>query len=259
MSAETLRSTRYRMDNWLPEVPTWETRIITPSTIPQTSDPRPATQDPPEMQTSDPGPAAAASKQGQDSYKKTQALRMNCYSAARTPNTTRPSGFPCHLRALLRRVFFIKAGKCRYVFFGFYPAHDYQVLVEFGGSRSHSITLTTQHANTPAEHLPELYDAVYLGIRYRYKDGEFKLQCSGTDSVARLYLNKRFITFKDCDIRYLICMLYIVHPSKHNIQSPAMMWRMSSPRHQASLSNLSAFCGLILYDQLFQEIKTLLI
>jgi hypothetical protein len=53
------------------------------------------------------------------------------------------------------------------------------------------------HVKSLAEHLPELYDAVYFGKPYRYKDGEFKLQCSGTDSVARMYLNKPFVTFED--------------------------------------------------------------
>jgi hypothetical protein len=150
-------------------------------------------------QNSDTRPAkkrdrSAACKQDQDSIKKSKRSTRKCNRVAPTP--TRPGENPWALRALLRRVHFINAQKSRYVSIGLYPAHDYQVLSEFGGSRSQSITLTSQHVKTLAEHLPELYDAVYLGKRYRYKDGEFKLQCSGTDSVVRLYLNKRFVTLK---------------------------------------------------------------
>jgi hypothetical protein len=79
---------------------------------------------------------------------------------------------------------------------GIYPANDYQVLAEFEGSRSQSINLTAQHGKTLPEHLPQSYDDVYLGKRFRYKFGKFKLQCSGTDSVARMYLNKRFLLLK---------------------------------------------------------------
>jgi hypothetical protein len=93
---------------------------------------------------------------------------------------------------------------------GYYPVHDYQVLAEFEGSRSQSITLTAQHVKTLSEHFSELYDAVYLGKRYHYKDSEFNLQCIRTDSVPRMYLNKRFVTFKDCDIPYLMSMLHLV-------------------------------------------------
>jgi hypothetical protein len=110
----------------------------------------------------------------------------------------------------LRRIFFINDEKSRYFSVGYYPAHDYQVLAEFGGSRRQPITLTAQHVKTLVENLPELYDALNRGKRYRYKDGEFKLQCSGTDCVARMYLNKRFVTFKDCDIRYFMGVLHLV-------------------------------------------------
>jgi hypothetical protein len=58
--------------------------------------------------------------------------------------------------------------------------------VEFGGSRIQHITLT-EHVKTLAEHLPKLCDAMCLGKSYTCKDGVFILQCSGTDSVARMY------------------------------------------------------------------------
>jgi hypothetical protein len=121
--------------------------------------------------------------------------------------------------------------------------------LEFGGSRSQSITLTAQHVNTLAEHLPELYDAVYLGKRYSYKDGEFKLQCSGTDSVARLYLNKRFVTLKDCDIRYLTGMLHLVQTQQTQYtlaREDVVAYVLLAQAASEFVEPRSALCGLIL-------------
>ena len=50
-------------------------------------------------------------------------------------------------RVLLRRLFFIDGDKTKYVSDGFYPARDYQPLVEFGAIRrcgSKSIILTDE-------------------------------------------------------------------------------------------------------------------
>jgi hypothetical protein len=69
------------------------------------------------------------------------------------------------IRVLLRRVFFVNTEKSRYVSVGFYPAHDYHIFVEFGGSRIQPITFTEQHVKTLVEHLPELCDAMYFGKR----------------------------------------------------------------------------------------------
>jgi hypothetical protein len=113
-----------------------------------------------------------------------------------------------------------------------------------------------------AEHLPELCDAVYLGKRYSYKDGEFKLLCSGTESVARLYLNKRFVTFKDCDIRYLMVMLHLVQAQQAQYtlaRDDVVAYVLLAQAASEFVEHQSDLCGLILCDQLFQDIKTLLI
>jgi hypothetical protein len=45
-------------------------------------------------------------------------------------------------RMLLRRVFFVNADKSKYVSVGFYPARNYESMVEFGGVRNKPIVLT---------------------------------------------------------------------------------------------------------------------
>ena len=72
-------------------------------------------------------------------------------------------------RVLLRRVFFLNAEKSRYVAVGFYPARNYQVLVEFGGLRIAPIILTEQHVRTLVEHLPKLYEIMCRGENYSTK------------------------------------------------------------------------------------------
>jgi len=57
------------------------------------------------------------------------------------PNWPASSAFDPQ-RVLLRRIFFIKSDRTKYVSVGFYPSRDYQLLVEFGvirrgGSKSH--------------------------------------------------------------------------------------------------------------------------
>ena len=46
---------------------------------------------------------------------------------------------------LLRRVFFLDPQKTKYISVGFYPAGQYQPMVEIGSPKSTSIVLTDQH------------------------------------------------------------------------------------------------------------------
>jgi len=57
-------------------------------------------------------------------------------------------------RVLLRRMFFINEDKTKYVSVGYYPARDYQPLVEFGAIRwggSKSLILTDEQATALAD------------------------------------------------------------------------------------------------------------
>jgi hypothetical protein len=66
-------------------------------------------------------------------------------------------------KVLLRRVCFINNEKSKYVSVGFYPAKNYQPLVEFGGAKILPITLAEQHVKTMAENLPRLCNALCDG------------------------------------------------------------------------------------------------
>ena len=117
---------------------------------------------------------------------------------------------PDTTRVLLRHVFFLNEEKSWYVSVGFYPANNYQVLAEFGGPRIAPITLTEQHVKTLVEHLPALCEAMYRGEHYTCKDSPFCLQSGGTHTTARMYRDKKCVSFKLADLRYMMNVLHFI-------------------------------------------------
>ena len=91
---------------------------------------------------------------------------------------------------------------------GFYPANNYQVLAEFGGPRIALITLTEQHVKTFVQNLPALCEAMYRGEHYACKDGPFRLESDRTHATARIYWDKKCVTFKLADLRYMMKVLH---------------------------------------------------
>ena len=76
-------------------------------------------------------------------------------------------------RVLLRRVFFIDEDRTKYVSVGFYPARDYQPLVEFGHVKREKPTilvLADRHVKTLAEILPRLQTEHYGKLEGRQND-----------------------------------------------------------------------------------------
>jgi len=66
-------------------------------------------------------------------------------------------------RVLLRRMFFINEDKTKYMSVGYYPARDYQPLVEFGAIRSggsNSLILADEQVAAMADCLPAIRDTM---------------------------------------------------------------------------------------------------
>ena len=84
-------------------------------------------------------------------------------------------------RILLRRMFFIREDKTKYLSVGFYPARDYQPFVEFGAIRrggSKSLILTYEQVATFADCLPAIRDSMcVVGDRFiiNCESGNFRL------------------------------------------------------------------------------------
>ena len=113
-------------------------------------------------------------------------------------------------RVLLQRVFFINVEKTRYVSIGFFPARNYQPLVEFGGSKIKRVLLAEQYVSTMAVCLPRICQSMCDNEQYGRSDDPFRLNTNGSYRVARLYMDKHYVALKFQELRYLQNMFHIV-------------------------------------------------
>ena len=114
-------------------------------------------------------------------------------------------------RVLLRRVFFVDQNKTKYILVGFFPARNYQPLVEFEAHESTSPILTNHHVRTMAEHLPRQCDALCNDEYYISKYGDFGMNTAGGYRVARVHLGKKWILIKIHELRYLSYIFFMVY------------------------------------------------
>ena len=75
---------------------------------------------------------------------------------------------------------------------GFYPAQNYQPLVEFGGTRLLPLFLTGEYVNIVAEGMPGLVEAMcrYQHFQWRSEDKVFRINSTGSHRIARFTLDK---------------------------------------------------------------------
>ena len=109
-------------------------------------------------------------------------------------------------RVLLRRIFFLNNDKSKYVLVGFYPAQNYQPLVEFGGAKLLPMLLTSDYVAAMAERLPGLVEAMCQNEQHQYRPGDkdFTMNTTGSYRVARVTLDKRYLSFKLHELRNLL-------------------------------------------------------
>jgi hypothetical protein len=107
------------------------------------------------------------------------------------------------IRALIRCVFFAAEDKSKYVSVAYYPARDYQPLAEFGGAKKLPLLLNVRELQTMADNSAALCDALGTNEYYMKKDGDFRMNTTGSYRVARVYLGKQYITFTYEELRNL--------------------------------------------------------
>jgi len=97
--------------------------------------------------------------------------------------------------------------------------------------------------------------------QYVCKDGAFRLNTIGTNEVARLYLEKQYISLRLADLRYLREMFHVVQNQLnvytlclHDVLSYVTV-ALTSPNYVELTHNSSKH---IMYSHLFEELKTLL-
>ena len=124
-------------------------------------------------------------------------------------------------RVLLRRLFFINSDRTKYVSVGFYPARDYQPMVEFGAIRrgeSKSIILKDKHIDTLADCLPKMLVSICNGggTGAGCVTGAFLLSPAKNFGSARLYFGTQYISLTILDLQYLARMFHIVQQQLHD-------------------------------------------
>jgi hypothetical protein len=105
-------------------------------------------------------------------------------------------------RVLLRRIFFINQDKTKYVSIGYYPARNYEPLVEFGGSvRINPIILTEPQVRFLAESIPDMCISMCNGQQTTFKNANVRLATTGNLDVARLYLGSHYVSIRLEELR----------------------------------------------------------
>jgi hypothetical protein len=96
---------------------------------------------------------------------------------------------------LLRRVFFIAEDKSKFVSVWYYPARGYQPLADFGSAKKVPLLLNAQQLQTMADNIAALCNALSTNEHFSKKDGDFKMNTTGSYRIARVYLGKKYLSF----------------------------------------------------------------
>jgi len=98
-------------------------------------------------------------------------------------------------RALVRRVFFIAEDKSKFVSLGFYPVRWYQPLAEFGSAKKLPLLLNAPQLQTMADNIAALCKALATNEQFSTKNVDFKMNTTGSYRIARVYIDKYFLSF----------------------------------------------------------------
>ena len=114
-------------------------------------------------------------------------------------------------RVLLRRIF-LNDDKSRYVSVSFYPAHNYQLLFEFGVTRHLPLILTAEYDNIVAERLLGLVEAMCRNehFQWRSEDKVFRMNSTLSYRIARFTPDKHRILLKLPQLRNLQYIFYMI-------------------------------------------------
>jgi len=164
---------------------------------------------------------------------------------------------------LLRRLFFINLDRTTYVSVGFYPARDYQPLVDFGAIRrggSKSINLKDEHIDTLAGCPPKMLVSICNGeTGAGCVSGAFRLSPPQNFGSARLYFGTQYISLTILNLQNPAQMFYIVQQQlrDYTIALPDVLsYVTSSVTSVTYVETVPNASDLIDYRHLFEELMT---
>ena len=168
-------------------------------------------------------------------------------------------------RVLPRRMFFINEDKTKYVSVGFYPARDYQSLVEFGAIRrggSKSLILTDEQVATLADCLPALRDSMCVGgdrVINKCESGNFRLHTPRRYGSARLFVGTEYISLTQPNMDYMVRVFHILQQQLRDYISafPDLLSSVTSSRASTSFVEPAPNASKIIdYTHLYEELVT---
>jgi len=164
-------------------------------------------------------------------------------------------------RVLLRRLFFIDEDRTTYVSVGFYPTRDYQPFVEFGSVKKNGSTifiLDDRQVNKMAECLPTICESMCGNEQYGCKEGNFRMNTTGSYRTARIYLDRQYISLKLGDLQCLSRMFYVVQNqlNAYTVSLPDVLAYVNVALTSINYVELTPNASKhISYTQLFEELK----
>ena len=88
---------------------------------------------------------------------------------------------------------------------GFNPSQNYHPMVDFGGIRHLPLVLAAEYVTVLAERLPGLVEALCQNEHFQWRSEDvFRVNSTGSCRVARLALDKHWISFKLPELRNLL-------------------------------------------------------
>jgi len=166
---------------------------------------------------------------------------------------------------LLRRMFFINEDKTKYMSVGYYPARDYQPLVEFGAIRrggSKSFIFANEQVAAMADCLPAVRDSMCVGGDrdvFKCESGNIRLHTPRRHGSARLFVGTDYISLTQPDMHYLVRVFPIMQQQLrvYLITMPVVLSYVTSslvsPTYVEPPPTASTFIN---YHRLYEELVT---
>jgi CMP-N-acetylneuraminic acid synthetase len=134
--------------------------------------------------------------------------------------------------------------------------------VEFVGPWITPICLTEQQIKTLWDNLPNLWDAMRRGETFTCKDGLFRLQTTATLGVATVYIRRAFMNFKLNELQNLLSLSPLNADQQTNYihaQNNVVQYTVAALGHTEFAEPYPTATNLVLFDQLFDEMKSVMI
>ena len=148
-----------------------------------------------------------------------------------------------------------------FVSVGYYPARGYQPLAEFGGAKKLPLLLDAQQLQTLAENIASLCNALCANEHFSKKDGDLKMNTTGSYRIARVYLGKQYLSFTYEELRNLAYNMYAIQ-NQLTLYTAAMTdviaYIDTAQDSVAFIEPSSTANKSINYYQLFEETKSVL-